>query len=525
MMEMRMNWVASAIAVSLFAVSPVANAQSVDKDTVVIGIYQDIADLNPSRGNSTTDQLVLRENVYDLHVEIDRKSFDVVPHVFTEWKANEDATEWTVKVRDDIVFHNGDKMTAEDVKFSIEYIQSIPGGQLFNFWEYVSGIEVKSPTELVIRSKRPDPTMMSLAELAIMPKKYFEEVGEEGFAAKPVGSGPYKVVEWRRGEQLELEAFEDYWGGAPAIKHLIFKVLPDETSRSAAYRAGELDIAQNISLEQYKAIEGMNDPSLGTSVISQGRMYVVFDIHREPFNKLEVRKAFNHAIDWDTIIKELFGGLAVRSASILTPNEWGFNPDLKPYAYDPELAKKLLAEAGYPDGVDITFWARSGYVSIDTVAQAMKPYLDAAGFRNTLTVMDRGDMQKIYEDAHDQKVDGIPAGIVAHAGMTGWFTNASGIGLEFYQGRSTCDVDNYNYPWGGFYCSKESGRLVEEALAVWTDDIGEAERLTREMEKITYDEAGFGFAYAMPQVYGKAKNLDWVMIPSMSLNMFHSSWK
>jgi ABC-type transport system substrate-binding protein len=109
--------------------------------------------------------------------------------------------------------------------------------------------------------------------------------------------------------------------------------------------------------------------------------------------------------------------------------------------------------------------------------------------------------------------------------MTGWFTNASGIGLEFYQGRSTCDVDNFNYPWGGFYCSKESGKLVEEALAVWPDDINEAERLTREMEKITHDDAGFGFAYAMPQVYGKAKNLNWVMIPSMSFNMFHASWK
>jgi peptide/nickel transport system substrate-binding protein len=366
---------------------------------------------------------------------------------------------------------------------------------------------------------------MSLAELAIMPKKYFEEVGEEAFNEKPVGSGPYKFVEWRRGEQLEFEAFDDYWGGKPAIKHVIYRVLPDEASRSAAYRAGEVDIAQTISLEQYKAIEAMNDPELGTSVTNAGRIYAVLDVHRKPFDDVRVRKAFNHAIDWDTIIKQLLDGLATRANAILNPNEWGHNPDLKPYTYDPELAKKLLAEAGYPDGVDIELWARMGYLAIDTVAQAVKPYLDAAGFRTTLTVMNRGDMQKIYEDAHDQKVDGVPADLIPDVGLTGWYTNATGIGMEFYQGRSTCHVENFNYPWGGFYCSKANDDLVVEALAVWAKDIDEAEALTRQMEKNTYDDAGFGFAYGLPQIYGKDKTLNWVMIPSLSLNMFHASWK
>jgi peptide/nickel transport system substrate-binding protein len=300
-------------------------------------------------------------------------------------------------------------------------------------------------------------------------------------------------------------------------------VLPDETSRGAAYRAGELDIAQNISLEQYKAISAMNDPELGTSVISQGRMYVIFDLHRKPFDDVRVRKAFNYAIDWQTIIDQLFEGLAVRIPAVLTPTEWGFNPDLKPYEYNPDLAKELLAEAGYPDGVDITFWARQGYINIDVVAQAMKANLDAAGFRTTLTVMNRGDMEKIYEDAHEQMQDGVPAGVVPHAGMTAWFTNASGIGMEFFQGRATCQVENYNYPWGGFYCNEEIERLVQQALAVWPQDIEVAEALTGEMERITHDDAGFGFAYAMPQIYGKDKSLNWVMIPSMSLNMFHAS--
>jgi peptide/nickel transport system substrate-binding protein len=238
-----------------------------------------------------------------------------------------------------------------------------------------------------------------------------------------------------------------------------------------------------------------------------------------------VRQAFNHAIDWDTIIAQLLDGLATRANAILNSNEWGHNPDLKPYTYDPELAKKLLAEAGYPDGLDIELWARMGYLSIDTVAQAVKPYLDAVGFRTKLTIMARGDMQKIYEDAHDQKVGGAPADLVPEVGLTGWYTNGTGIGMEFYQGRSTCHVENFNYPWGGFYCSKKNDELVVEALAAWANDIDKAEALTKEMEKNTYDEAGYAFAYGLPQIYGKDKTLNWVMIPSLSLNMFHASWK
>jgi peptide/nickel transport system substrate-binding protein len=523
MIRIRTGWIASALAISLFAVSPSAVAQ--DKDTVSIGIFEDITSLNPLRGSTTQDQLILRESVFDIHLETDRKTFKVIPHVFTEWTANADATEWTVKVRDDIKFHNGDPLTSEDVKFSIEYILKEPGGQLFNMWERVKEIEIKSPTELVIKSDLPTPMLMSLAELAIMPKKYFEEVGEEAFNEKPIGSGPYKFVEWRRGEQLEFEAFDEYWGGKPAIKHVIYRTLPDEASRSAAYRAGEVDIAQTISLEQYKAIEALNDPELGTSVVAAGRIYGIFDVHRKPFSDVKVRQAFNHAIDWDTIIAQLLDGLATRANAILNSNEWGHNPDLKPYTYDPELAKKLLAEAGYPDGVDIELWARMGYLSIDTVAQAVKPYLDAVGFRTNLTIMPRGDMQKIYEDAHDQKVDGAPADLVPEVGLTGWYTNATGIGMEFYQGRSTCHVENFNYPWGGFYCSKKNDDLVVEALAAWANDLDKAEALTKEMEKNTYDEAGYAFAYGLPQIYGKDKTLNWVMIPSLSLNMFHASWQ
>jgi peptide/nickel transport system substrate-binding protein len=521
----KLSLIASAVAISLFAFSPSAYGQAQDKDTVIVGIFDDITSLNPLRGQNTQDQLILRENVFDIHLEIDRETFDVIPHVFTEWTTNEDGTEWTVKVRDDIVFHNGDKLTAEDVKFSIEYILKDPGGQLYNMWERVTEMEIKSPTELVIKSDLPNPMLMSLAELAIIPKKYFEEVGEEAFNEKPIGSGPYKFVEWRRGEQLELEAFDDYWGGKPAIKHAIFRLLPDEASRSAAYRAGEVDIAQTLALEQYQAIEAMNDPNLGTAVINRGRIYGVFDVHRKPFDDVRVRKAFNHAIDWDTIIAELMNGLATRSNSILTSNEFGHNPDLKPYAYDPELSKKLLAEAGYPDGVDIDLWARQGYTAIDTVAQALKPYLDAVGFRTNLTIMDRSDMNKIYEDAHDQMENGVPAPLVPDVGLSGWYTNATNIGTEFYQGRSTCHVENYNYPWGGFYCSKENDQLVEQALDVWATDIETAEALTQQMEKNTYDDAGFAFAYGLPQIFGKDKRLNWVMIPSMSLNMSHVSWQ
>jgi peptide/nickel transport system substrate-binding protein len=526
MKQTRLNLIASAVAIGVLAASPWAHAQSVDAETVVIGLPQDITDLNPLNSIEIFDQTIVGQNMFDMHFDMDRETFETGPHVFTEWLSNESATEWTIKIRDDITFHNGDKLTAEDVKFSIEYMLSPESGLSYAYeWENITEIEVTGPYELKLRSDVPTPQQITISELFVLPKDYYQKVGAEGFAEAPVGSGPYKFVEWKRGESLEMVANEDYWGGVPTIKHIIFRVLPDETSRGSSYRAGELDIGIDISLEQFREIKAMNDPALGTISVDQGRMYFILDTHRAPFDDVRARKAFNHAIDVDTIIEQLMDGLPTRTAAILGPSEWGHNPDLVPYEYDPEKARQLLAEAGYPDGVDIEFWARSGYIAIDQVAQAIKPYLDAVGFRTKLSVMNRADMQKVFEDARDQMVDGVPLPIVAHANATGWGGNPVGIGIEFYQARATCDVERFNYPWGGFSCHPETARLEQEALDLWATDFDAAERKVMEMERNTYETAGFGFGWMTPRIWAKDKRLNFVLTPFVSLNMFHASWQ
>jgi peptide/nickel transport system substrate-binding protein len=526
MQQVSLKIVAATAMISALAATSGAHAQAVDFETVVIGLPQDITDLNPLNSIEIFDQTIVGQNMFDMHFETDRDTFDKIPHVFTEWTSNDDATEWTVKIRDDITFHNGDKLTAEDVKFSIEYMLSPESGLSYAYeWDRVTDIEVTGPYEFKLHSDVPIPAQMTISELFVIPKDYYEEVGAEGFAEAPIGSGPYKFVEWRRGESLEMVANEDYWGGVPSIKRIIFRVLPDETSRGSAYRAGELDIATDISLEQYLEINAMDDPVLGTIAVDQGRIYVILDTHRPPFDDVRVRKAFNHAIDMDTIIEELMGGLASRTAAILGPTEWGHNPDLVPYEYDPEKARQLLAEAGNPDGVDIQFWARTGYIAIDQVAQAIKSYLDAAGFRTDLSVMNRADMQKIFEDARDQMVDNVPLPIVAEASATGWGGNPLGIGIEWYQARATCDPERFNYPWGAYSCHPETARLEEEAYELWAEDFDAAERKVMEMERNTYETAGFGFGYMTPRIWGKDKRLNFVLTPFVSLNMFHASWQ
>src|SRR6266542_3188501 len=272
------------------------------------------------------------------------------------WTAAEDGLSYEFALRKGATFHNGQPVTAEDVKFSFERYRGNSHDMLKS---RVGAIEIVDPLRVRFQLKEPWPDFLTFYGSAtgagwIVPKAYVEKVGEDGFKKAPIGAGPYKFVSFNPGVELVLEAFEGYWRKTPSVKRLVFKVIPDESTRLAALTRGEVDIVYSIRGELAEELQRTPGLSLKPAVI-QGNQWVYFADQwdaKSPWHDERVRKAASIAIDRKSINQALTLG-----HSRLTGNP--FVADIFEYywqppepAYDPAQAKKLLAEAGHANGVD-----------------------------------------------------------------------------------------------------------------------------------------------------------------------------
>jgi peptide/nickel transport system substrate-binding protein len=267
---------------------------------------------------------------------------------------------WQVKLRKGVKFHNGEELTAEVVKFSFERLinpeTKSPAAALFGTLARVEAVD-KYTANFV--NKDPDPIFP--ARLAgdlnfVVPKAYVQTKGDANFAQNPVGTGPYRFVEWRKGEQVVLEANPDYWRGAPKqIKRLVFKPIPDAATRAASLQSGAVDIINEMPTALLPILK--NDPRVYVTVAeaSSGLFFIGADTRfGGPLADKRVRQALNYAVNVPSIIEHVMQGQAVRVPTLVGPYTWGYAA-LRPYAYDPARAKQLLTEAGYANGFDVTF--------------------------------------------------------------------------------------------------------------------------------------------------------------------------
>jgi peptide/nickel transport system substrate-binding protein len=278
----------------------------------------------------------------------------MAPSLAESWTVSTDQKTYEFKLREGLKFHNGDPFTAEDVKFSF---QRSKVGKILK--DRVREVEIVGPTRVRFQLHEPFPDFMALyGTMAtgagwIVPRKYVEKVGDDGFKKQPVGLGPYKFVSHTPGVELVMEAFEGYWRKVPAVKRLVFKSVPEPTTRAAMLKNGEVDVA--YMLDTPTAQELKRDPTfrLGFSGAIGVHYLDFFDQWdpKSPWSDRRVRLAANHAIDRRALSEaETLG--ASRPTGSRVPRTFEFTLPLEPYAYDPAKAKKLLAEAGYPNGFD-----------------------------------------------------------------------------------------------------------------------------------------------------------------------------
>jgi peptide/nickel transport system substrate-binding protein len=335
--------------------------------------------------------------------------------VATKWEASADHKRWTFHLRKDVKFHNGDPLTSEDVKFSIERAigKRSTTGYAGPLRTLIQTIETPAPDRVVIVTKEPTliiPTYLSRglsSEGMIVPKKYTEATGDDAFARKPVGSGPFRFVEHVSGSHIKLAAVDQHWRiGAPKFKTITFKIVPEETTRIALLRRGEIDVA-DVSRERVKELQRDGFPIHVRREEAIAHMWVVLgpDGWPAPMKDKRVREALNLAIDRQEVVQAIFAGQG-EPAAVPMGLSWAFKdigfkgtPDMA-YPYDPARAKKLLADAGLAGGFPLEVYAFQlpGLPEGKAFAEAVAGYWEKIGVKPKLTPLDYAAFRKNWVD-------------------------------------------------------------------------------------------------------------------------------
>jgi peptide/nickel transport system substrate-binding protein len=316
----------------------------------------------------------------------------LTPYLATSWKW-ETPTSWVFDLRRNVRWHDGTLFTSKDAAWSINRIMDPATRSIWGrIYSFVDRAEAVDDYTLRVRLKSPSVAVpQDFGRMAILPKDQFERMGKDAFFQRPIGTGPFRFERQVRGEQIVMEANLRYWGGPPKVKTLVFKQVADEATRVAELMAGTADIVDGIPPTDAARVNGS-----GRAVVQFAptvrRVLLEFAVSTTPELKdRRVRVAVAHAINTRAINNAVYGGQAGKQTGWLDRYSWGYNQSLKPYIYDPARAKRLLAEAGFPNGLPITFMMGRGRFLLDhEVGLAIADFLGKAGFTVDFKVFEWG---------------------------------------------------------------------------------------------------------------------------------------
>ncbi|MGE0224896.1 MAG: ABC transporter substrate-binding protein [Acetobacteraceae bacterium] len=322
------------------------------------------------------------------------------PSLAESFAMSKDGLNYEFVLRDNIGFHNGERVTAEDVKFSFLRYR---GSDHSLLKQRVAAFDTPDARRIHIRLAQPWPDFLTFYAGAtaagwVVPAKYVGKVGEAGFKKAPVGAGPYRFVSFSPGTELVLEAFDQYWRGAPQVKRLVMKVIPDEATRLTALKRGEIDIAYSVRGESAKLLQDTTGLSLKAALV-QGVFCVYFADQwdpKSPWHDARVRLAASTAIDRETINQALTLGHSRVTGNPIVPDMYAFFWQPPKPVYDPARAKQILAEAGHPNGFDGgLYFCDSSYANI---GEAVVNNLREVGIRTMLRPIERAAFIKGFTD-------------------------------------------------------------------------------------------------------------------------------
>jgi peptide/nickel transport system substrate-binding protein len=349
-----------------------------------------------TQNQQETPASVVASHLFDTLVERDQ-NLKIVPALAEELPKLVGPTTWEVKLRRGVKFHNGEEFNAESVKWSLERVKT--GLRASSNFRPIEKVDIVDPYTVRVQTSKPwpiFPTIMTSRQASMYPPKAYAGKDTAFISKNPIGTGPYKLVRWSKDEEIVLEANDQYWRGAPKIKTVVFRPIPDDAVRVAALQNGEVDVAVNIPPHLANIIN--NHPKIFLSTAPSIRtlqlMFVTHEYDAQhklvgPYKGVtadkRVRQAIAYALDVDEIIKGVLDGKAMRTATLLTPLHFGYDPALKPIRQDLGKVKQLLTEAGFPGGLELTLNSPQGrYVRDKEVAEAVTGQLNKAGIKTQL---------------------------------------------------------------------------------------------------------------------------------------------
>jgi peptide/nickel transport system substrate-binding protein len=457
------------------------------KDQWVISFGDEPFTLNPAnKGALAVVSDYVQIHIFDGLIDFTGPDLALKPMLAVRWE-NPTPTTWRFHLRRGVKFHNGDPLTAEDVKFTIETQLANKGSTVNSFLGPTEGARVIDPHTIEITTTRPfPPLLVNISRLHILPRAY-EKLGADAFAAKPIGAGPYRFVEWQRGQRVVLEANPDYWAGAPTPRRLVFRPIPDPSTRTAELKAGGVDIITSPPVGQLKELS-TGDTAIVTVPAARVIAYPMNTL-QAPLNDVRVRRALNNAVDRETIVKSLLQGFGKATGQPFAPGWLGYDPEIKPYPYDPARAKQLLAEAGHGTGFDLTWNISTGIFLADReIAEAAAAMMGQVGVRVRLVPTERA---KIQQDLQAAKFDGITAGQ--------WGTNAESDVMARWFFRTPKIF---------------TPELDSKIAQVFTAATGEVDRtkrgkLSAELSRFASDQALWLFIHYQDETIAKRRDLPW----------------
>jgi peptide/nickel transport system substrate-binding protein len=492
----RVATIGSVLLLTLALLTPADVLAQTKDDTIVYAIQSDVQNWDPPN-SVLRESIILGYNVFDHLAARDLKTGKVGPSLAVSWK-NLDDTTWEVKLRKGVKFHDGTPFTAKDVKATFERVLN-PENKLTARGNHAKIKSIEVVDDLTARFKTDGPYPLFVERLTaqvMQSEKVIKEKGHEWMQDNPVGTGPYKLVKWTKKQEHVLVRNEDYWGPKPAFKHVRVRIIPEQATQIAELISGGVDIIKAVPPDQMDVINKSGQAHTTTSPILRTAFIQLDQAGRSgpnPFQDKRVRLAANLAVDVDSIIKHVINGLGDRTATTVNPMAFGFDPGLKPYKQDLAQAKKLLAEAGFPNGLEVGFLRTQPTVEPGLIqtSDAIVADLAKAGIRTKQRMV--GEVGPYTNLVRDGKNDPM-------------FEWSWGYYSIFDADAILYDVMTCNQPYS-VYCNKALDDLVIQGRS--TLDAKRRAEIYAKAQKLIYDDAAYLFKWGLRGVWGVSNRIEY----------------
>ncbi len=472
-----------------------AEAQTKD-DTIVYALQSDMQNWDPPN-SVLRESIIFGYQVFDHLAVRDLTTLKVVPHLATSWKALDDTT-WEVKLRRGVKFHDGSPFGARDVKATFDRVLN-PEHKLTARGNHakIKSVEVLDDATVRFKTDGPYPLFVERLTAQVMQsEKVIKDKGHEWMQENPVGTGPYKLASWKKKQEHLLVRNDDYWGPKPAFKYVRVRIIPEMATQIAELISGGVDMIKAVAPDQMDVINKSGQARTSTSPILRTAFYQLDQASRSgpnPFTDRRVRQAANIAVDIDAIIKHVLNGLGDRTATGINPMAFGFDPNLAPYKADPARAKKLLAEAGFPNGIDVRLRVDGGIVepALQQTTDAMAAELAKVGIRTQQNLI--AEIGPYVNQVRDGKAGPM-------------FTWSWGYYSVFDADAILYDVFRCGEVYS-YYCNKDLDALTDAGRA--TLDGKKRAEIYVKAQRVLFDDAAYLYKWGLRGVWGISNRVEY----------------